>query len=172
MCGTCWEGAKLQSDSYCGSSEEHCASCQGSWCAAPREDVSDADADERPGFGVDVDKQLGRVEESCVEFNCAEWDRSSLCECTATCNQPCDDDLLHIRMAKKFSERGPHRPAALWYRAYLRSAVMAAPLAVLAGAAVLSFGRWCSTRLWERRGRVVSAERQALVEQGDLLQTA
>jgi len=149
-CGTCWPGATMFSDNFCGASESHCSSCKGTWCGEKADE-------EAPPSEEEAEQQ--NVRATCEEFKCEGWDESSLCACTASCEQVCADELV-----MKYSATGPLRAqpgAPSWARA-------AAPLALLAAlplAALVQRG----TRGARRRaaaGRPVD-EREALVAPED-----
>lgn len=65
MCGTCWTTARGGPDSYCGSSEDHCNSCNGIWCSGgPREaatTTASGDSAEQEVASKNASKQTAKV---------------------------------------------------------------------------------------------------------------
>ncbi|CAK0865985.1 unnamed protein product [Prorocentrum cordatum] len=165
ICGTCWPGATMHSDSYCGTSQDHCSSCRGTWCGEEEAEEAEEAEEEPPS---EEEAQQLKVLASCEEFKCKGWDRASPCACTALCEQVCDDELLEIRMQKKFSASAPPRPAhgALSWASAALPPVLLAALAATAVLARRAGGarearRWAPAR-WLAGGPPV-AEREALV---------
>merc|ERR1719356_706253 len=110
FCGRCWAGAREGASSYCGSSEEHCASCGASrWCQGGKDsdgkdaggihaEASAGGAKDPKASHVDVNASNatrghgdrhrgGAAAPLCEDLGCAPYDPARPCQCDEVCRE-------------------------------------------------------------------------------------